>query len=354
MKPRLLTSLLLLNACAARYDEEVCGFQFDASQMVNETVRCGELVVKETRDGKRDTTIRLGMAVFKHGAMSEVQAPVFRLTGGPSQTWRDLGVDHMKAEDTQKAWDTVLLEQRGSALSTPLLRCNMGGERGAHDLGAAQACLDRFTAGGVDLPSYNVEEMAGDIEDARIALGYDKIVLDGVSYGTLWALTYLRRHPDHVAAIILDSVVSPQHAFLDGKAETFMKAWQAMVAAADPMGSYIEAETKYLADAWRKRTEQIVDICAIWPKAAPASDRYSAVTSGVPALILSGDFDPLTPRLWADEVAASLSNAKLVKFRSLGHSVTSFPCGADVRTTFLTSGYNLPSVPSCASEELKF
>jgi pimeloyl-ACP methyl ester carboxylesterase len=42
-----------------------------------------------------------------------------------------------------------------------------------------------------------------------VAGGYEKLVLYGTSYGTKLALEYAQEHPEHVEALILDSVVTP-------------------------------------------------------------------------------------------------------------------------------------------------
>jgi pimeloyl-ACP methyl ester carboxylesterase len=49
-----------------------------------------------------------------------------------------------------------------------------------------------------------------DIEAVREALGYQKLVLYGTSYGTKVALEYAERYPQHVEALVLDSVVTPE------------------------------------------------------------------------------------------------------------------------------------------------
>jgi pimeloyl-ACP methyl ester carboxylesterase len=46
-----------------------------------------------------------------------------------------------------------------------------------------------------------------DIEALRRAAGYEKLVLYGTSYGTKVALEYAERYPQHVEALLLDSVV---------------------------------------------------------------------------------------------------------------------------------------------------
>lgn len=55
---------------------------------------------------------------------------------------------------------------------------------------------------------YTTRETVADLEDARQALGIDKFVLVGVSYGTVDAMAYARAHPDHVDRMVLDSLVS--------------------------------------------------------------------------------------------------------------------------------------------------
>ena len=52
-----------------------------------------------------------------------------------------------------------------------------------------------------------------DIDEVRAALGYDKINLFGGSYGTRAAMVYLRQHPKHVRAVMLQGV-SPTNMYL--------------------------------------------------------------------------------------------------------------------------------------------
>ena len=58
--------------------------------------------------------------------------------------------------------------------------------------------------------AYTSAESVQDIEAIRAALGYEKLVLYGTSYGTKVALKYAERYPEHVEAMVLDSVVPPE------------------------------------------------------------------------------------------------------------------------------------------------
>jgi len=66
-----------------------------------------------------------------------------------------------------------------------------------------------------DLKLYTTTIAMDDIDDARAALGYERINLFGGSYGTRAALTYLKRYPKRVRAAILQGV-SPTNQFLPG------------------------------------------------------------------------------------------------------------------------------------------
>ena len=65
----------------------------------------------------------------------------------------------------------------------------------------------------VDPWAFTTEQSADDLNDLRIAVGADKLILWGSSYGTHLALATVRRHPDAVAAIILAGTEGPDHTF---------------------------------------------------------------------------------------------------------------------------------------------
>ena len=56
---------------------------------------------------------------------------------------------------------------------------------------------------------YSTADSVADIEAIRRAGGYEKLVLYGTSYGTKLAELYAQAYPQHVEALVLDSVVPP-------------------------------------------------------------------------------------------------------------------------------------------------
>ncbi len=84
------------------------------------------------------------------------------------------------------------------------------------------------------------------------------------------------------------------------------------------------------------------DICAAWnlEPQPPAAEEY--VRSDIPALILAGAFDPVTPPLWGRTTAEHLTTATFVEFPGYGHNVgTDNPCAAALEASFVED----PSAP---------
>lgn len=66
--------------------------------------------------------------------------------------------------------------------------------------------------------------------------------------------------------------------------------------------------------------------CAVWPKGARPERFHSPLISDRPVLLLSGEFDPVTPPRYGAEVLRSLSNARHLVLRGQGHNVIGAGC----------------------------
>ena len=89
--------------------------------------------------------------------------------------------------------------------------------------------------------------------------------------------------------------------------------------------------------------------CAIWPRGTVDPGYFNPVISEIPALILSGDLDPVTPPGWGDEVAQHLANARHITVPATGHGVVATPCGQDLISGFLERGTADDLDVSCVS-----
>jgi len=79
----------------------------------------------------------------------------------------------------------------------------------------------------------------------------------------------------------------------------------------------------------------VQEVCDFWPSVAVPEDFYSVVQSEVPALLLSGGRDPVTPPPWGEQVLQHLSAALHLVAPGAHHGVTGEGCAADLITDFI-------------------
>jgi len=76
-------------------------------------------------------------------------------------------------------------------------------------------------------------------------------------------------------------------------------------------------------------------ICDLWPKAKLPDDYWQPIKSDVPALLLSGKHDPVTPEFWAKNVAEHLSNATNLIAAGGNHIVSTEGCVPQLIAQFI-------------------
>jgi pimeloyl-ACP methyl ester carboxylesterase len=87
------------------------------------------------------------------------------------------------------------------------------------------------------------------------------------------------------------------------------------------------AEEHPQLDALMREYLDFRDVCAVWPVERLPDHAFEPVISDVPTLLISGQFDPITPPENAELVAAHLSNRYVYTFPGLGHAVLGdHPC----------------------------
>jgi pimeloyl-ACP methyl ester carboxylesterase len=177
--------------------------------------QCGSLEVPENRDKPDGRKISLFVAVLPANTLHPRADPLFILAGGPGQAASYLGPFAAALTGVRKDRDIVLVDQRGTGRSSPLVCAAFKPD---HSLKAAlefdplpkaTACAQELAANGVDAAQYTTAAWVADLDAVRAALGHDKINVWGGSYGTRAAQEYLRRYPQHVRSVVLDGVATP-------------------------------------------------------------------------------------------------------------------------------------------------
>jgi len=169
---------------------------------------CATVPVPLNRGGAVPGTISLKVE-RKPAGSSPSKSAVIALAGGPGQAALGLGEFIAKAiSPALGSRDLLVFDQRGTGESNPL-SCSAFSSADeteqAHSIGelVGRCALQLGPARG----GYTTQESVEDIEAIRQTGGYEKLVLYGTSYGTKVALEYAERYPQHVEALVLDSVV---------------------------------------------------------------------------------------------------------------------------------------------------
>lgn len=101
---------------------------------------------------------------------------------------------------------------------------------------------------------------------------------------------------------------------------------------------------------------QDLTICAAWPGGIAPARENAPVVSAVPALLLTGFYDPVTPPAYGESAVTTLSQGRHVLFPGDGHGVegNSRTCAATVFAAFIHDPHG-PLDTSCADQlQLKF
>ena len=96
-------------------------------------------------------------------------------------------------------------------------------------------------------------------------------------------------------------------------------------------------------------TPASADLCAAWAAPPPSAETTATVESAVPTLVLSGDYDPITPPAWADATVASLPRSEVYHVAGTGHAViTRGACPRQMIGAFLDT-FSAARAASCLS-----
>jgi pimeloyl-ACP methyl ester carboxylesterase len=436
---------------------------------VEEEVLCGRYDVYENRAAGTGRRISLNVVVLP--AKTKPAAPdplVFLAGGGVAPATRYAGYFSKAFPDLRRQRDILLVDQRGTGASNPL-DCELSTDpanaeyRDAARFREAVRRCRKELEGKADLRYYTTPFAMDDLDEVRDWLGYPRLNLYGVSYGTQAAMVYLRQHPDRVRSAVMQGAIpfdvpmwleAPQnsqtaldHVFaacarrrachdafpnvaqefdtlLTRLAEKPIKVavsqpgtspeqevsidaeilriflFRALYSAARirdlpllihlahagdyaplaprlappgesgiPKGIYLSIvcseEMQFDAAALAAaaagtflggfRIGREVLACGEWTPGLLPKDYWTPVRSDVPALILTGSLDHVTPPRYGERVAQSLSNARQLVLPNRGHNDTD-PCVSGMIQAFVAAGGPKGLDTSCLAktEDLSF
>jgi pimeloyl-ACP methyl ester carboxylesterase len=79
-------------------------------------------------------------------------------------------------------------------------------------------------------------------------------------------------------------------------------------------------------------------MCEVWPRGVVDPDLKEPLRSAVPALLLSGEFDPVTPPAYAAAAAAGFNDHAAFVFKGQGHIQLGLKCAQSLVRHFLDAG----------------
>jgi pimeloyl-ACP methyl ester carboxylesterase len=196
------------SAAAATAASAACATSFDLPG-----ARCGTVSVPVDRSGGVRGNVKLFYERLPAGQRSRSTIAIF--PGGPGGATSILGYDvRPVVRKSLGDHDLLLLDQRGTGRSG-YLDCDNDLAAGSTTLlvgdvsrvigKGVQRCAKKL---GAKRSFFTTRDSVEDLEDVRQALGIDKFVLVGISYGTREAEAYARAYPQHVERIVLDSLVT--------------------------------------------------------------------------------------------------------------------------------------------------
>lgn len=412
---------------------------------------CATVQLPENPAQPEGRSVGLRIARLKARTNDPAAEPLVFIAGGPGQSALEMFPAVSAAfEKVRQQRPILLVDQRGTGASKPL-HCPMDifdmespeAPEKTEILEWARNCLDEMDA---DPRFYTTVDAVRDFESLRQALGIEKFMLYGISYGSRVALEYLRRHPTSLRGVVVDGVAAPSEplgleiasdaqaafdAILDRCASTpscdkrfpnLQERFQAMqerldeepvtVELRDPrsgefdtvtigaasvaslvrMSSYqrhtvallplqlsraadgdfaalggalqiledsslpesmamgmhmavvcsedipfypkdaaAQAEGTYLGPM---SVDFMMTVCSEWPTRDLGEGIKQPVSSDVPVLLLSGEFDPVTPPENAEKVIENLSTARHIVAPGQGHGVAWQGCMPEVVANF--------------------
>ncbi len=443
--------------------------------------RCGYVTLPQDYANPAAGKVEIFYTLIKSKDPQAKADPLVYLVGGPGSSGSQLLQTsfrlYLRAFASER--DIIVIDQRGTGLSNPPLYCrevlyrideilqSNHAEHAEVMLEILRDCHRRLSSQNIHFETFHSENIARDIVNVLLALGYERWNLVGVSYGSRLALAMMRDHPQYLRSVILDSVYPPQaDIYLDSyysgerALREVFEACAALPACSErypdlesvffelyhrlnrepqiatytppqyktleieisgyrlydwvfswlydvrfiqripnlifelqqgrlqdvvatgvahealmrntSLGMHytVQCQEEHISSDFRDYASLIAAhphlsgylaypvegsatlqrLCDMWGTKARPPSANSPVDSAIPALLLSGNFDPITPPSYADMAQKTLSNSYNYVLPQVGHGVLrSDKCAIDIALAFINEPFAEPN-SSCIAE----
>ena len=230
---------------SAVFEPASCPFALPSGLVDGDGVTCGYLTTPMFHGEDSVTTALLAVARLSSTLSNPAPEPLVLLLGGPGQELETVlpafapgaAISYRSLLERQ---DVILLEQRGIGYSEPSLACpfdTVGGVDASEILLSTDDpvvafgdCAEGLRAEGIDLEAFDSIQSAADVDALRRALGYERIDLLGISYGSRMVLTVMRDFPASVRSAVLASPLPLQANVVAGQVIGFDNALDRLLA----------------------------------------------------------------------------------------------------------------------------
>src|SRR5438477_1001602 len=181
----------------------------------NDSVLCGTIPVIENRETNKGRIIQLSVIVVPALNSDSLLAPIFDIDGGPGMADTKNVAFYAEPNNPYRRYhDIVLVDVRGTGKSNGLYCASFQDRRTwkekfeeMYPVDKVKECYGELSKN-ADLTQYTTTNVVKDFEAVRKWLGYKKIDLFSLSYGTRVAQVYLKLFPSSVEKCILWSPTS--------------------------------------------------------------------------------------------------------------------------------------------------
>ena len=109
-------------------------------------------------------------------------------------------------------------------------------------------------------------------------------------------------------------------------AEAMSMGMQMSVICTEDAGSMVVRAEDADTVLGNRMVEGMAAMCEVWPKGDKPADFNTALKGDLPVLVLTGEFDPVTPPKYGEEIAKGLPKSRWLNLKGQGHNVIGAGC----------------------------